>query len=259
MLMRFTQFEQSGEFFIAAYGYEAVSENAHWGKGRRNFFILHYVFEGEGYFNGHKVSQGNGFLIRPGQLHEYHSSENAPWKYLWVILGGSAGEDICKKYIKTDENGIFAFDFSMQLRSLRDALFGETSVLSEVKALSYFFGLLSSHEKKSIITGNSYVEAAKKYMHMHFYRNITVTEIAAAVGIDDRYLYNLFVAYEHISPKKYLTALRLDSARSMLANTEASVSEVATSNGFPDVLAFSRFFSKNMQMSPSAYRKSARK
>lgn len=258
MRIRATRFEQNSSFYIAAYGYEDISEKAHWGRGRRNFFILHYVLEGEGYFNGKKVAEGNGFLIRPGQLHEYHSSENAPWKYMWVTFGGGEAENICKKYIKTDADQIFAFDYSGSLRSFRDRLFSENSVLTDAAALSYFFGMVSFLEKKSAITGNSYVEAAKKYMHMHFDRSITVTEIAAAVGIDDRYLYNLFVRYEGVSPKKYLTDLRLDSARSMLANTDATVSEIAASTGFPDVLAFSAFFSKHMHASPTDYRKSVR-
>lgn len=255
MVIRFADFEQSGTFYIAAFGYEDISENAHWGRGRRNLFILHYVLEGEGFFNNQKVSSGNGFLIRPGQLHEYHTSTNAPWKYLWVIFGGTTAEDICKKYIKIDENNMFSFDFGIQLQNFRSSMFADTCVLSETKALSYFLGLLSLHEKKNVITGNSYVEAAKKFMYMHFCRNITIFEIAAAVGVDDRYLYNLFIKYEQISPKRYLTTLRINSAKSMLADTDASISEIAVSNGFPDVLTFSRFFSKNVQMSPSAYRK----
>ncbi len=256
MGIRSTLFEQNETFYIAAFGYEDVSANAHWGRGRRDFFILHYVLAGEGFFNGNKVSSGKGFFIYPGQLHEYHSSENAPWKYLWVIFGGSIAADICKKYIKTDPNGIFEFDFRMDVRNLRDSMFSEMSPLPESKALSYFFGLLSFHERKSVITGNRYVDAAKKYMNMHFYRNITVAEVASSIGINDRYLYNLFVTYEHISPKKYLSRLRLNSAKSMLANTDATISEIAVSSGFPDVLTFSRFFSKNMKLSPTAYRRS---
>ena len=256
MVTRSTLFEQNDAFYIAAFGYEDISKDAHWGRGRRNFFILHYVFAGEGFFNGNQVNSGKGFLIHPGQLHEYHSSETAPWKYLWVIFGGSSASDICKKYIKTGPDGIFEFDLRMDIRNLRDSMFSEVSPLPESKALSYFFGLLSFHERKSVITGNRYVDAAKKYMNMHFYRNITISEVASSIGINDRYLYNLFVAYEHISPKKYLSQLRLNSARSMLANTDATISEIAVSSGFPDVLTFSRFFSKNMKLSPTAYRNS---
>ena len=258
MAMRATLFEQNKTFYIAAFGYEDVSENAHWGRGRRDFYILHYVLAGEGFFNGHKVSNGSGFLIHPGQLHEYHSSDNAPWKYLWLIFGGTDAADICKKYIKTDENGIFEYDLCMDVRNLKDSMFSDITPLPETKALSCFFSLLSFHERKQAITGNRYVNAAKKYMNMHFHRNITITEIASSIGINDRYLYNLFITFEQISPKQYLSRLRLNSAKSMLANTDATISEIAVSSGFSDVLTFSRFFSKNMKLSPTEYRKNVK-
>ena len=189
---------------------------------------------------------------------KYYPDENDPWKYLWLIFGGDDAADICKKYIKTDENGIFEFDLSVDMRNLKDSMFADNSPLPESKALSYFFGLLSFQERKRVITGNRYVDAAKKYMNMHFHRNITVTEIASSIGINDRYLYNLFISYEQISPKQYLSRLRLNSAKSMLANTDASISEIAVSSGFPDVLTFSRFFSKRMGLSPTAYRRSVK-
>lgn len=111
---------------------------------------------------------------------------------------------------------------------------------------------------KDNVTGNRYVEEAKKYMNIHFYRNISVTEIANSIGINDRYLYNLFMKYENISPKKYLSNLRLNRAKSMLEKTESTISEIAVSCGFSDVLTFSRFFSKRMNLSPTEYRKSSK-
>jgi len=54
---------------IRSMGYESNGSLAHWGPGVRNYFILHYVFEGKGYFNGSPVTKGNGFLICPNKLH----------------------------------------------------------------------------------------------------------------------------------------------------------------------------------------------
>lgn len=141
-------FDQNDAFYISSYGYEEISENAHWGKGIRDTFILHYILEGEGFFNDQKVNNGSGFLILPKTLHEYHSSINNPWKYFWVIFGGDTASSICEKYIHTDKNNIFVFDFKTNLLNLCDSIFSETGILSEVKALSYFFTLLSYHEKK---------------------------------------------------------------------------------------------------------------
>lgn len=114
---------------------------------------------------------------------------------------------------------------------------------------------MSFHETTAPTTANRYVEEAKRYIDTNFYREITVTEIADSVGINDRYLYNLFMKYENLSPKKYLNSIRLNRAKYMLKNTDAAISEIAVSIGFSDVLTFSRFFSKNIRLSPTEYRK----
>ena len=249
-------FEQNDIFYISSFGYENISENAHWGKGWRDTYILHYVLEGEGFFNAHTVKSGEGFLISPKQLYEYHSSSTSPWKYFWVTFNGNVVSSICRKYIKNNKDNIFQFDFKPKLLNLCDSIFSVSGPLSETKALSFFFKLLSYHENENNLTGNHYVEEAKKFMNINFYRNISITEVADAIRINDRYLYNLFIKYENISPKKYLRDIRLNRAKYMLENTNFSITEIAVSTGFQDVLYFSRFFSKSIGISPTLYRKS---
>lgn len=240
---------------VHSFGREEQSEKAHWGRGKRENMIIHYVLSGEGYFNGHLVKSGEGFQILPDHMHEYHSSKEKPWQYVWVTVGGTDAVSICRKRLNVDENGMFTYDYKPELLRLFDDILEEKGMLSADRALGYFFLLMSLHEKKPLEAGDGYVEKAKRYMRLNFYRAMTITEMAADLGISDRYLYNLFVAGEGISPKQYLNRLRLSRAREMLANSTATVSEVAVSCGFPDVLTFSRFFSGKEKLSPTAYRK----
>jgi AraC-like DNA-binding protein len=85
---------------------------------------------------------------------------------------------------------------------------------------------------------------------------VSVFEVATSMNISDRYLYNLFVKQEGVSPKQYLTALRLSNAKRLLRETGHSISEIAVSVGFPDVLSFSRFFARHTGSSPTAFRRS---
>ena len=61
---------------------------------------------------------------------------------------------------------------------------------------------------------------------------------------------------EHVgsSPKKYIAACKLSEAKRLLLETGLRISEVAMAVGFEDALAFSKFFSKNMGVSPTAFR-----
>jgi len=247
-------FQADAPFFIHSYGMEEISKKARWGRGCRNFCILHYVLSGEGFFNGHRVREGEGFFICPESVHEYHSSDERPWRYCWVTFGGTEAEALCKEHIRWDANGIFRFDFQAKLLRLFEIILSEPSRITSTRALGYFFLLLSFHEKRVEESGNQYVREAKRYMMLHSYRSLSVREVADAMGISDRYLYNLFIKHEGLAPKKYLNRIRLESAQTMLVHTDYSISEIAVSNGFPDVLSFSRFFSRETGISPTAYR-----
>ncbi len=248
-------YNPSDSLYINSWGSEDISQNAHWGRGCRNVFILHYILSGEGFFNGNKVKEGEGFLITPQSMHEYHSSQDKPWKYFWVTFSGDLAKEICIKHIETDKNGRFEYSFKEKLLKLADGILSEESPLSGVKALGYFFLLMSYHGEKCEGSSNRYISEAKKYMQINFHRNLSITEVAKFLSISDRYLYNLFVKHDRISPKEYLNNLKIKHAELMLKNSSCSVSEVAVSVGFSDVLTFSRFFSKKTGMSPTEYRK----
>lgn len=241
--------------YVKSFGYEDVSERAKWGRGVRNSYIIHYVLSGRGYFNGTSVSTGEGFLITPGMSHEYHSSKEEPWTYFWVIFDGIEAEDICQKYISCNKDGIFACNFIPRLLNLRNSIMAEETSIDGVRALGFLFLLFSLHTDNSEIDKNPHVREAKKYIKTNFCKNVSITEISGAIGVDDRYLYNLFMKHEGISPKQYLTSLKLNYAKDLLRVSDLTMGEIALAIGFSDGLTFSRFFSKKEGISPTEYRK----
>ena len=241
-------------FEILNFGYEDVSENARWDKGFRDIYIIHYVLSGEGYYNSERVKSGQGFFVSPGNRCEYHTSRDVPWKYFWIAFIGKEGKNIAKKYVSANENGIFEFNPDAKFFALIDNLFAEEGPLDCGRALGYFYFFTSFNGKVKSSFKNKYVEDAKKYMSLNISRQISITELASSVGVNDRYLYNLFIKHEGTSPKSYLSNLRLARAELMLKSTRLSISEIAEHCGFSDVLAFSRFFSKNKLISPTNFR-----
>ena len=193
-------------------------------------------------------------MIPNESVHEYYSSLENPWQYFWVILEGKDADDLCLKYLSVDKNGIFTYDFKEELRYFAKKFFSGKKELGSAKAMGIFYLLMSYHEKKEEIPSNDYVVRAQQYMEQNYLRNVTIREIANVLHISDRYLYNLFVEHTGISPKKYLNELRLRRACEMLKSGDCNITEIAVSTGFGDVLTFSRFFSKHMGKSPTAYR-----
>ena len=105
-------YDEAEDPAILDFGIEENSALAHWGRGTRDKTLIHYVLRGYGYFNGRKVSAGEGFFICRNSMHEYHSSKKDPWVYFWVSLTGEHADGLCKKYISVDEYGIFTYIFA---------------------------------------------------------------------------------------------------------------------------------------------------
>jgi AraC family transcriptional regulator of adaptative response / methylphosphotriester-DNA alkyltransferase methyltransferase len=66
---------------------------------------------------------------------------------------------------------------------------------------------------------------------------------------------HIFKEYYGVTPKKYYDSLRLEEAGKKLANTHDAIIDIAYSVGFLSLSAFYAFFKKNMNSSPSKYRK----
>ena len=80
--------ENHNALCIDCFGYENISPYACWNKGPRDCYIIHYVIEGEGFFNSTRIGAGQGFVIFPDENNEYQSTTENPWTYFWVTLTG---------------------------------------------------------------------------------------------------------------------------------------------------------------------------
>lgn len=249
-------FDENEKVYIIGFGMETDSSEAHWGRGSRNVTIIHYVLSGVGFCNGVKISEGEGFFLPRNQVHEYHSSEDNPWTYFWVVLKGDGADDFAKGYIEPDKNGKFVFSFTNKLKEYLDSFFMTKGSMSQIRAMGYFLVLMSYHQEKETNKEpvNKYVRDAKEYMENNLHRRLSIYEIAEYLHISDRYLYNLFTEYEGISPKQYFSNLKLKYALKFLEEGNMNVTEIANSLGFSDLFSFSRFFASRMGCSPIKYK-----
>lgn len=259
MLTRFVRKGQNEDIAVKSIGTENVRNEAKWGPGIRNVYILHYVLTGKGYFNGTPVKKDQGFLIKANEIAHYHFDESDPWQYFWIIFSGNQAEQICKKFIPADKNGIFDYGFSEEICDVIPKLLSKRDFMLESEGLAFFYYILSLHERKNskaeANSENNYVKNAKNYMHFSIHQPISISKIAQNLGISDRYLYNLFIKHEGIAPKKYMNNLRITNAKALLESKKYTMTEISEALGFSDVMTFSSFFSKHVGISPSEYKK----
>jgi AraC-like DNA-binding protein len=99
---------------------------------------------------------------------------------------------------------------------------------------------------------------ARDYAHAKFDQPITLEEMAQIACLSPNHFLRTFRQIFRQSPHQYLTALRLDRAKKLLAVTELSVTEVCYAVGFASLGSFSWLFRRHFGVSPEAYRQRKR-
>lgn len=81
-----------------------------------------------------------------------------------------------------------------------------------------------------------------------------VAELAKLAGASRASLVRLFHAQTGTSPKRWLTAYRLEHAASLLQETDHTLAEVAKRVGYVTEFALSRAFKRRFGVAPALYR-----
>ncbi|MEK8128248.1 response regulator [Paenibacillus filicis] len=102
------------------------------------------------------------------------------------------------------------------------------------------------------------IEAIRDYIVGHYQEDVTLSSLAARFNFNPWYISRKFKEIYKVTVITYLTELRMDKARMLLANTGMTVSEMANTLGYADENYFSKVFKKHTGLSPLQYRKEHR-
>ena len=229
-------------------GYEACIPEHAYGPAVRHFYLLHYVFEGEGTFqkNGavHKVSAGDLFVICPEDLTVYRADSENPWEYCWISFRAEETPDFLKEPVIRQPQVRQIFE------QIRDQVQGEPEDGKLFALLYEMLWSLSLDAPLKQDRQNTYALYAKTYLETAYMRQVSIQEIADTLHIDRRYLTILFRETYGKPPQAYLMQLRLEQARNFLSQGYG-VTEAASMSGFSDLANFSRQYKRTYGICPS--------
>lgn len=101
---------------------------------------------------------------------------------------------------------------------------------------------------------SAHYEQVLNYVATNFSRNITVESMAAQTGISTYHFARLFKQTLGQTPHQFVLHYRVEQARTMLADIERPMIDIALSCGFSDQAHFSRTFKLIQGKSPKSYR-----
>jgi len=104
--------------------------------------------------------------------------------------------------------------------------------------------------------GDRHINDALRFIHVGADRDITLAEVAKAVGLSRSGLATRFKELVGDTPMNYLTSWRMLKAREILQSGSVPLVEVAERVGYTSESAFSRAFKREHGLSPGAFRHS---
>jgi len=102
------------------------------------------------------------------------------------------------------------------------------------------------------------VRSVISYLRRHLAEPLHLADMAKVAGISVPYLHRLFTEAVGKTPLEYLTGLRMDKARELLAATDLTIGLVAEKTGFEQVPYFCTRFRQITGESPGDFRKKHR-
>lgn len=119
---------------------------------------------------------------------------------------------------------------------------------------SYYDVLIGMNQKKQAYS-DSFINYAKDYIGKHFRDpEFNISALADGMHVSLSYLSSQFKQATGSNLISYVTALRMDYARSLLADRRYSIGEISVMSGYEDAKYFAKLFKKKTCFTPSEYR-----
>ena len=212
---------------------------------------VYAMLDGALTLNGTEITYGQYYVSDENDIIQIQGENGAEFSVLRVAFDSLDGE-VLPLYTALEVSDKHGFSSFVSMLGEKN-LFVPESETSAEKIAEYFVYTLVGADNENTC-GSKYVDMAKRYIERNYFLDIKVEELAERIGVDRKYLRNLFTEHLGVSTKDYIMNLRIERAKELLSESDMSVISVASSVGYSDALGFSKIFKKYTGLSPSDYR-----
>lgn len=98
------------------------------------------------------------------------------------------------------------------------------------------------------------VDSTVAYMNSNFQEKITIEDLATRVNLSTGHFSKIFKTITTKTPIEFLHEIRLQKAKTLLINSDKSITEIAIECGFNTPSYFASSFQEHYKMTPSSFR-----
>ena len=199
----------------------------------------------------HTLQKNTGIIFRANTPIKYFSADDRELTTSWITFKGG---DQLIEYSCIEKYLIFKCppDMDARAQELHNFIIQENpDILKSSETYRWVSELLNCIAKKE----PSVSEMVRAYLYQNFFKQLSLDDIAAAVGINKFTLCRIYkneTGYQIIYDLK---RIRCEKASHLLIHTTMSIQEIGHVCGYTDSDYFSKNFKSYMKCTPSEYRK----
>ena len=250
------------ETFLHIYGAGIVYPDARYEFSKvRDSYLFEYIVSGKGFIECDdkrcELSEGDCVVSPMGKPIHYGADKEKPYVKLWFSAVGKYPESLFSAFMPKGKGylvkkvNLYSV-FEKVLANLESSEPDSTELLCH-SILDIMLAVTGKAEP-SESAASSRATQIKEYIDTFVCEEIDVKRIAAHLGISERSAVKAFAAEYGITPVKYVRKARLEKSKSLLLETDKSVSEIAHMLHFCDQSYFSTVFMEEFGVYPSEFR-----
>ena len=268
--VQYNPYPNKGELSVLFAGREQTEPKHNTGPNILDYFLVHYVVSGRGYYYGrgkkYSLDAGDSFFILPGELVQYTADSEEPWHYRWIGFRGTealrmlsaCGVSADNPIVFQNTNKYIAALYHRMMCVLEEGNVNSdllSSGLLRVLIAKYTINLHKMPDSKLHTSSeiDKKIEQAISILTIQYYQPLSIDLMAHQLGYHRTYFSKMFKATTGLSPMHFLMKIRMEQAK-LLLKESLTIEQIASSVGFNDPLYFSRKFKQWFGCPPSEFR-----
>ncbi len=265
-IINFQESKYQYNFALYQVGYEKCKKGHSFGPHLRDFYVLHFVVDGDGWLvvenKRFKLKKGDCFLVPTNKIAKYYTDSDTPYEYYWVGFNGSAAGPVLE-HLGFLEGDTYVTSFENQnaaVAILKGLVQNEEGILkNDFFALGAFYQLLGLLVKddelfQKVDSESGLMHQLIHYIETNYMYDISIEDMANIVNIHRSNVFRLFKKNYGVSPKEYIADYRMDKALFFLKNSDLSVKAISFAVGFNNTSYFCKQFKKKYKKTTSEAR-----
>ncbi|TJY38964.1 AraC family transcriptional regulator [Cohnella pontilimi] len=261
--------DKEGQLWPVRAGRSIAKPNYKVGPKRIECYSIHFVQEGMVRFEYDgkwtKLQKGDLFCLFPGRTYYYDMlPSDSTLQLSWLALDGDRVKPLLELSGVKPERPFRDKIITPQVKesaerviqALADVERWKPATALELQGLIYglFAGLIPETAPSHSEEPPGWIHECMDFIELHATEGISVQQVAAFAGVHRSYFSNVFNSQVGMPPLKYIQKIRMDKAKRLLKETDATITEIALSLGYPNLYTFTRAFKTYYKVSPMALR-----